>query len=44
MFQSRGKKKPLSEQLKYCSNIIKELFSKKHAVSIQNSVILFVKV
>lgn len=28
---SRGKKKPLSEQLKYCSNIIKELFSKKHA-------------
>ncbi|XP_020629233.1 bromodomain-containing protein 3-like isoform X1 [Orbicella faveolata] len=29
--KSRGKKKPLSEQLKYCSNIIKELFSKKHA-------------
>lgn len=28
---SRGKKKPLSEQLKYCSTIIKELFSKKHA-------------
>ncbi|XP_073244665.1 bromodomain-containing protein 3-like isoform X2 [Porites lutea] len=28
---ARGKKKPLSEQLKYCSNIIKELFSKKHA-------------
>ncbi|XP_029185046.2 bromodomain-containing protein 3-like isoform X2 [Acropora millepora] len=28
---ARGKKKPLSEQLRYCSNIIKELFSKKHA-------------
>ena len=34
LFQARGKKKPLSEQLRYCSNIIKELFSKKHAVSI----------
>ncbi|KAJ7339448.1 Bromodomain-containing protein 2 [Desmophyllum pertusum] len=28
---SRGKKKPLSEQLKYCCIITKELFSKKHA-------------
>ena len=35
LFQARGKKKPLSEQLRYCSNIIKELFSKKHAVSIR---------
>ncbi len=31
---SKGKNKhPLSEQLKYCSQILKELFSKKHSVS-----------
>ncbi|EDO31845.1 predicted protein, partial [Nematostella vectensis] len=27
---SRGKKKPLTEQLKYCSTILKDMFSKKH--------------
>lgn len=31
---SKPKKRKLSVQLKYCSNLTKELFSKKHAVSI----------
>lgn len=30
---SKAKKEPLSEALKYCGNILKELLSKKHAVS-----------
>ena len=30
----KGKRKPMSEQLKYCANILKELFAKKHAVSV----------
>jgi len=30
---NKTKKEPLSEQMKYCGNILKELFSKKHAVS-----------
>lgn len=31
---SKGKKRKLTEQLKYCNNLLKELFSKKHAVRI----------
>lgn len=31
---TKSKKEPLSEQMKYCAGIIKELFAKKHAVCI----------
>jgi len=30
---NRSKKEPLTESLKYCGVILRELFSKKHAVS-----------
>jgi len=30
---NKGKKEPLTESLKYCGVILRELFSKKHAVS-----------
>ena len=32
---TKSKKRPLTEQLKHCNNIIKELFAKKHAVSLK---------
>jgi len=31
---NKSKKEPLSESLKYCGVILRELFSKKHAVSL----------
>jgi len=37
---SKGKKGKLSEQLKYCNGILKELFSKKHSVSFYSMIVL----